>query len=69
MHTYFYYVMFKQVDDSEITDGQPNHPGLVFKYSAYKNLASLAEGDNDDDKAVDLYLEVYTQYPLPQPCS
>jgi hypothetical protein len=30
----------------------------VFKYSAYKNLASLAENDTDEEKAVDLYLEV-----------
>lgn len=49
--------LFK-VDDSAKDDDQPSHPGLVLKYSAYKNLASLAEKDSDDDKAVDLYLEV-----------
>ena len=31
----------------------------MFKYSAYKNLASLAENDSDEDKAVDFYLEVH----------
>lgn len=31
----------------------------MFKYSAYKNLASLAESNNDGDKAIDLYLEVW----------
>ena len=34
----------------------------MFKYSAYKNLASLAENDGDEDKAVDLYLEVFVQH-------
>lgn len=34
-----------------------SHPALVFKYSAYKNLASLAEEKSDLDKAIDLYLE------------
>lgn len=58
MCTYFYYALLNQIDDTEKDDGQPAHPGLVFKYSAYKNLASLAENDTDEEKAVDLYLEV-----------
>lgn len=34
------------------------HPGLMLKYSTYKNLASLAVLRDDLDTATDFYVEV-----------
>lgn len=34
------------------------HPGLMLKYSTYKNLASLAVLRDDLDTAMDFYVEV-----------
>ncbi|XP_073723633.1 calcineurin-binding protein cabin-1 isoform X1 [Misgurnus anguillicaudatus] len=34
------------------------HPGLMLKYSTYKNLASLAVLKDDIDTAMDLYVQV-----------
>lgn len=36
------------------------HPGLMLKYSTYKNLASLAVLKDDLDTATDFYVEVTT---------
>lgn len=36
------------------------HPGLMLKYSTYKNLASLAVLRDDLDTATDFYVEVTT---------
>lgn len=34
------------------------HPGLMLKYSTYKNLASLAVLRDDLDTAMDFYVQV-----------
>ncbi len=34
------------------------HPGLMLKYSTYKNLASLAVLKDDLDTAMDFYVQV-----------
>lgn len=34
------------------------HPGLMLKYSTYKNLASLAVLRDDIDTAMDFYVQV-----------
>ncbi|XP_031557657.1 calcineurin-binding protein cabin-1-like [Actinia tenebrosa] len=38
-------------------DEELKHPGQVLKYSAYKNLAVLAENKGEYEKATDAYLE------------
>lgn len=38
------------------------HPGLMLKYSTYKNLASLAVLRDDLDTATDFYVEVTTHH-------
>lgn len=38
------------------------HPGLMLKYSTYKNLASLAVLRDDLDTATDFYVEVRTHH-------
>lgn len=40
-------------------------PGQVLKYSAYKNLASVAEAVGDLERATDAYLEVHKVPALP----
>lgn len=40
-------------------------PGQVLKYSAYKNLASVAEAVGDLERATDAYLEVHKVPVLP----
>lgn len=40
------------------------HPGLMLKYSTYKNLASLAVLRDDLDTATDFYVEVKTPHTL-----
>lgn len=38
------------------------HPGLMLKYSTYKNLASLAVLKDDLDTATDFYVEVTSHH-------
>lgn len=34
------------------------HPGLMLKYSTFKNLATMAASRDDLEKAMEFYLEV-----------
>jgi calcineurin-binding protein cabin-1 len=36
------------------------HPGLILKYSTYKNLAQLAAQREDLETAMEFYLEVWS---------
>lgn len=38
------------------------HPGLMLKYSTFKNLATMAASQDDLEKAMEFYLEVNTPF-------
>lgn len=40
------------------------HPGLMLKYSTFKNLASMAATQEDLETAMEFYLEVMSELRL-----
>ena len=50
---YFLYQALPPDEDTGLVE-----PGHVLKYSAYKNLASLAEKREQWEKSIDTYLQV-----------
>lgn len=40
------------------------HPGMMLKYSTFKNLATMAASREDLEKAMEFYLEVKVPLPL-----
>lgn len=51
------YYYFQAVLSGDEKEGL-KHPGLMLKYSTYKNLAQLAAQRDDLETAMEFYLEV-----------
>lgn len=52
-----HFVLFQAMPSEDERVGL-KHPGLMLKYSTFKNLASMSASRDDLDTAMEFYLEV-----------